>query len=104
MFGEKILDPLNTVLKMTLQPGGSTVYNGTTFSADNKKRQIDGSFSQSRKNNTARSRLSKILTPLDKSGHNVTPVNCVKPLVIHRKYIDNDVLIWFSSKRRRSPT
>ena len=58
---------------------------------------------QSRKNNTARPRLSKILTPIDKSGHNVTPVNCVKPLVIHRRDIDDDVLIWSSSKRRRSP-
>ena len=64
-FDEKILDSLNTVLKMTFQPGGSTMYmyNGTTFSAGNKKRKVDVSTSQSRKNNTARSRLSKILTP-----------------------------------------
>ena len=58
---------------------------------------------QSRKNNTASSRLKKILTPIDKSGHNVTPVNCVKPLIIHRRYIDDDALIWSSSKRRKSP-
>ena len=91
---------------MTVQPGGSTVYNGTVFSAGNKMskmRKIDVSTSQSKKNNTARSSLLKILTPLDKSGNNVTAVNCVKPLVIHRRYIDDDVLIWSSSKRRRSP-
>ena len=105
-FQEKILDPLNIALKMTVQPGGSTVYNGTTLSAGNKKsnkRKIDVSTSQSKKNNTTRSRLSKILTLLDKSGHNVMPVNSVKLLVIHRRYTDNDVLIWSSSKRRRSP-
>ena len=41
MFEEKILDPFYTVLKMPVQPGGSTMYNGTTFSAGNKKRKID---------------------------------------------------------------
>ena len=52
---DEILDPLNTISKMTVQPGGSMLYNSTMFSAGNKKSKkgkIDASTSQSRKNNT----------------------------------------------------
>ena len=87
----------------------TTTYDGRTTAAYlSHKLTIwafgSGELTRNRKNNTARSRLSKILTPIDKSGHNVMSVNCVKPLVIHRRYIDNDVLIWSSSKRRRFRT
>ena len=92
---------VNTVSKMTVQQGRSSEYNGT-FSAGNKKKKIDFLTSQSSKNNTARLRRLKSLSPLDKSGHDFMPVNCVKPLVAYR-YKDDDILIWSCSMRQRSP-
>ena len=101
-FGDRIASPSTSVPMVSLPVDGLAdtrslkkqkrdEINPQTISENNitwfrvlKKLTIqltrtEHNIKQSRKNNTARSRLSKILTPIDKSGHNVTPVKCVKP-------------------------
>lgn len=79
----------------------STIVQRFLLVIKSKKMKKDILTLQSSKNNTARLRQSKTVSPLDKSGHDFTPANCVKPLVAYR-YIDDAVLIWSSSMRRRS--